>query len=153
MHDLPQAVADLLRTDRRITAAGVCYLLRGLDLPPTFDEAERVLDHLIHTGHATAAGHGEFGTEYLKVFVRHTCNPAKPGQPLPWGRKAEPGKCPRCDELRAGDAPREAPPAIRKAAARQADDDRRSAEIKAHFAPGGPHATGACGPVCTAHDW
>ena len=30
---------------------------------------------------------------------------------------------------------------------------RRNSEIDAHFARGGPHDRGECGPVCTAFDW
>lgn len=86
-------------------------------------------------------------------FARHTCNPRNPGKPLPFGRKAAPGECPRCDELLAGAAPREAHPAIRAAAEQRADDTERSAAIRAHFAAGGPHSAGQCGPVCTFGDW
>jgi hypothetical protein len=86
-------------------------------------------------------------------FVRHTCNPDRPGQPLPWGRKAPEGECARCDQLRAGATPREAPPAIRKAAERKRADAAQVVAIQEHFRPGGPHSTGACGPVCTAFDW
>jgi hypothetical protein len=78
------------------------------------------------------------------VAARHAC-----GGPV-FGRKT-PG-CPRCDELLAGAAPREAPwaaTARRNAAYAEADARARAA----HFAPGGPHAAGACGPVCTAFDW
>lgn len=79
----------------------------------------------------------------------HTCCP--PGRGPAWGKKT-PG-CPRCDELLAGAAPREAPAWVGRVQRRQQDErdyDRRREE---HFAPGGPHATGACGPVCTAFDW
>jgi len=86
-------------------------------------------------------------------FIRHTCNPRSPGKPLPFGRKADPGQCARCDQLRAGAEPRQAHPAIRAAAARRQADADRTAAIRDHFRPGGPHATGACGPVCTAFDW
>lgn len=36
---------------------------------------------------------------------------------------------------------------------RKQQDERRSREIDAHFARGGPHDRGECGPVCTAFDW
>lgn len=56
--------------------------------------------------------------------------------------------CPRCDELSNGAAP------VQWAASRrQADDADRSAAIREHFAPGGRHASGKCGSVCTAFDW
>lgn len=152
MRDLTAAIRDQLKTDRPLTAAGACYLLRGLDLAPTFSEAETALDWLARNGHAEIKCTGEFGPEYVRPFVRHTCNPAKPGQPLPWGRKAAAGECARCDELRAGDAPREAPAAIRAGKAR---DDRggypTSAEIAAHFASD-RHRT-ECKPVCTFGEW
>lgn len=88
------------------------------------------------------------GTE----FVRHTCNSARPGQSLPFGRKAAPGECPRCDELRAGAPAREAHPVIRAVVARRAEDARRVDEIKAHFASDA-HRSGACGVVCTFGEW
>ena len=56
--------------------------------------------------------------------------------------------CPRCQELMAGSKPREGWQA-RYYAQQAADRDA----VRAHFAPGGPHATGKCGPVCTAFDW
>jgi hypothetical protein len=36
---------------------------------------------------------------------------------------------------------------------RREADAMRCAAIRAHFAPGGPHSRGACGPVCTFGDW
>jgi hypothetical protein len=47
-------------------------------------------------------------------FIAHCCNPERPGKPLGWGRLAPLGDCPRCDELRAGAAPRPAPAWTRK---------------------------------------
>ena len=73
--------------------------------------------------------------------TRHTC-----GGPS-FGRKT-PG-CPRCDELIAGAAPVTQP----WRETRKQEDARRSASIAAHFAPGGRHARGDCGPVCTFGDW
>ena len=73
--------------------------------------------------------------------TKHAC-----GGPV-FGRKT-PG-CPRCDELIAGAAP--VVQAWRGQRAR--DEAGMSAAIHAHFAPGGPHSRGACGPVCTAFDW
>jgi len=72
--------------------------------------------------------------------TKHTCGGPK------FGRKT-PG-CPRCDELIAGAAPR-AGWGDRK----RAQESQRNREIRAHFAPGGPHARGLCGPVCTAFDY
>lgn len=71
---------------------------------------------------------------------------------MAFGRKSPVGDCPRCDELRNGAAPREGWQAgyfTRKAAIARAD----AASHAAHFAAGGPHARGCCGPVCTFGDW
>ena len=73
--------------------------------------------------------------------TKHTC-----GGPS-FGRKT-PG-CPRCDELIAGAAPVQQPWRGQRAR----DEAARRADIAAHFAPGGRHARGECGPVCTAFDW
>ena len=64
-----------------------------------------------------------------------------------FGRR-EPG-CPRCTELDNGAEPIRQP--WRDRAVQQAAQDRES--HRAHFAPGGPHARGDCGPVCTFGDW
>ena len=60
--------------------------------------------------------------------------------------------CPRCRELLAGSAPRDgwqksyyAYKALDTAMTQRAMDE--------HFALGGPHELGKCGPVCTAFDW
>lgn len=69
---------------------------------------------------------------------------------MAFGRKSPLGVCPRCDELTAGAAPR----AAQYDYGRKAREERRTlAGIAAHFAPGGPHARGLCGPVCTFGDW
>jgi hypothetical protein len=60
-------------------------------------------------------------------------------------------ECPRCRELAAGAQPREG--WGRSAAERREQEQRDAAAIRAHFAPGGPHDRGVCGPVCTAFDW
>ena len=83
------------------------------------------------------------------TFTKHTCCPE--GRGPAWGRKT-PG-CPRCDELLAGAAPRQAPAWVERAQRRQADAEQTEAARRAHFAPNGPHARGDCGPVCTAFDW
>ena len=84
------------------------------------------------------------------AYVPHTCTPT--GKALPFGRKAPKGQCPRCDALREGAAPRQAPPWIHRAQERQADSDRRIAEIREHFGSA-HHRNGGCGPVCTYGDW
>lgn len=68
--------------------------------------------------------------------------------PLPFGRRMPYGTCPRCDQLHDGAPPRTTRPGDRA----RGEEDRRRA-MAAHFAPGGPHARGECGPVCTAFDW
>jgi hypothetical protein len=85
-------------------------------------------------------------------FVEHTCNPKSPGKPRPYGRRAPQGECPRCDELHAGATPREVPAHLRNAA-QQHSGYPSDSERERHFAPGGPHRSGACGPVCTFGDW
>jgi len=87
-----------------------------------------------------------------QALTKHTCNSDRPGMPLPFGRKADLGQCPRCDELRQGAAPR-SPGWVGELGQRARDDQQRSAEIRAHFAPDGPHDPKTCGPVCTFADW
>jgi hypothetical protein len=77
----------------------------------------------------------------MEAKIRHTC-----GGPA-FGRLT--AGCPRCDELAAG-APARAQPFRERYARQRAADERARAS---HYAPGGAHATGACGPVCTAFDW
>jgi hypothetical protein len=84
--------------------------------------------------------------------TRHTCNPDDPGMPRPFGRKAPKGECPRCDELHDG-APARRPDWVQRLGDRQRREALDAADRRAHFAPGGPHARGECGPVCTAFDW
>ena len=38
-------------------------------------------------------------------------------------------------------------------ATKKEQEARRNSDIDAHFARGGPHDKGECGPVCTAFDW
>ena len=78
----------------------------------------------------------------------HTCTPT--GKALPFGRKAPVGQCARCDALRDGAEPKSWGGQSATLRAHNARMD--SAARRAHFAPGGPHAQGACGPVCTAFD-
>ena len=55
--------------------------------------------------------------------------------------------CPRCAELAAG-----AEPVQWKGNRAAQDDQRRCAEILAHFSSH-KHLSGGCGPVCTFGDW
>jgi len=67
-----------------------------------------------------------------------------------FGRKDK--SCPRCQELLNGAKPRLGWQTDYFIHQEQVDSSTRRA-IKAHFAPGGPHEQGKCGPVCTAFDW
>ncbi len=71
---------------------------------------------------------------------------------MAFGRKD--ANCPRCIELLNGSAPRSGWQASYYGNAKQRAQYEASqlAAIKAHFAPGGPHDLGKCGPVCTAFD-
>lgn len=86
------------------------------------------------------------------ALVRHTCHPSGRS---PFGKLAPAGVCERCDERRAekaqGIAARPAPAWTQRSRAHQEDTGGypSTARINDHFRPGGPHATGACGPVCT----
>jgi len=83
----------------------------------------------------------------METSTRHTCNTSQPGKPLPFGKRAQPGQCPRCDELTAGAAPRTGWGVSRAQA-----DTARAADIRAHFASE-RHRSGGCGSVCTFGDW
>jgi hypothetical protein len=68
--------------------------------------------------------------------------------PQPYGRRLPRGECPRCDQLHDG-----APPRAGWGDRGRRDEQATRAAMDVHFAPGGPHARGVCGPVCTAFDW
>lgn len=55
--------------------------------------------------------------------------------------------CQRCVELLNGAKP------VVWANTRKANARIDRLALDAHFAAGGPHATGKCGPVCTFGDW
>lgn len=60
--------------------------------------------------------------------------------------------CPRCVELADGSKARDGWQAgYYKLKAH--NDEMTRLSIAAHFAAGGPHATGKCGPICTFGDW
>ena len=59
-----------------------------------------------------------------------------------FGRRVQ--GCPRCAELSAG-----ARPVQWHGSRRQEAERAFSRSCALHFAPGGPHALGLCGPVCT----
>jgi hypothetical protein len=84
--------------------------------------------------------------------LKHTCRYAPSGPPFRRYNLTEDEDCARCDEMRHGGEARrpdwvEYLGSTTRRAAQDAEERRR------HFAPGGPHATGKCGPVCTAFDW
>lgn len=56
--------------------------------------------------------------------------------------------CPRCRELASG-----APARNGWGSVRRQQEQMQCVSIRNHFAPGGPHAMGLCGPVCTFGDW
>lgn len=71
----------------------------------------------------------------------------------PFGAYEAAGECQRCDALREGRAT-----AKTGWGGRSATLDAHNARVtegarRAHFAPGGPHAMGQCGSVCTFGDW
>jgi hypothetical protein len=69
--------------------------------------------------------------------TKHTCN-GSDGRPLPFGRKAPEGECPRCDELRNGAAPREGWQKDYYERKRR-HEAQRSAAIRAHNNDNCPH--------------
>jgi hypothetical protein len=79
----------------------------------------------------------------------HSVTQHSAGCRMAFGRKDP--NCPRCRELMAGCAPRDG---WQRGyfSHRAAQQTQERAAIAAHFAPGGPHARGDCGPVCTAFD-
>lgn len=79
--------------------------------------------------------------------VKHTCNEADPGKPLPFGRRDPRGECLRCKQLDDGAESR-----TWRGGAKAQNEDCRSRELTAHFASE-KHRTGGCGPVCTFGDW
>ena len=136
--------------------------VRTLSCPGTTDQtlpeqhAHRQIDHAIsrfagelaRLGLTAEAGiQADDGATQVVELVRHTCND---GRGPHFGRKT-PG-CPRCDELLAG-APTRSPAWVGALKRRQENDALDRRYHSEHFAPGGPHATGACGPVCTYGDW
>jgi hypothetical protein len=80
-------------------------------------------------------------------LTRHTCNDGRG----PFFGRLTPG-CPRCDQLAAGDEPRTLA-WVERRKQEERYNTQRSEWHRAHFRPGGPHDTGACGPVCTFGDW
>lgn len=70
MKELAEAIYNLLRVDKPLTAAGACHLLdRTGEWQPTpnLDEATQCLDWMVRNGFATVTEGGPFGPEYLKV--------------------------------------------------------------------------------------
>ena len=76
----------------------------------------------------------------MNTGPKHTCND---GCGPSFGRLAAQGDCPRCDELRAGAAPRQWA---------KTSSQLLCEAIQLHFASH-HHKSGGCGPVCTFGDW
>jgi hypothetical protein len=85
--------------------------------------------------------------------IAHTCNPAAPGQPLPFGKRDPSGGCLRCLELSAGAPPRQG----WDAGARQREDsDRRECQFMHDNIAAGRCICGkprGHAVVCTYGDW
>lgn len=124
--------------------------------------SDRLAYMLRSAGHdATSASIAQAMPKLLKEIgiplVGHTCTST--GKPLPYGKLAPAGQCARCDERRAekeeGIPARPAPAWTERSRARQNDTSGypSTSAINDHFRPGGPHARGECGPVCTFGDW
>lgn len=64
---LTKAIYALLSTDKPVTPAGACYLLRWWDMPPVISEAMESLDWLTRNGYAVRNPDNGFGPEYLKT--------------------------------------------------------------------------------------
>lgn len=88
-----------------------------------------------------------YDTAYRRVTdTHHTCSQSERA----FGRRA--AGCPRCAELAAG-APARNGWQQDYFAAKAHNERVAKLSREAHYAPGGPHATGKCGPVCTFNDW
>jgi hypothetical protein len=118
-----------------------------LDLDP--DDVQRALPAFlrqlgvaVHTDQPAPAAAEE--------FVKHTC---RGGRGPAWGRLAPVGECRRCDQLHAGAERRAAPAWTEQAERQQRHEEQTAAAAREHFKPGGEHARGACGPVCTRFDY
>lgn len=62
-----------------------------------------------------------------------------------FGRRVD--DCLRCQELKEGAEP------VRWNVGRDSGGYPTRSEVSRHFAPGGPHERGVCGPVCTFGDY
>lgn len=67
MNEIIRRTYRLLRDHERVTAAGVCHLLRDMDMPPLYEEASRALGFLVRKGYAQRHPDQGFGTEYSLI--------------------------------------------------------------------------------------
>lgn len=82
---------------------------------------------------------------------RHTCNPNRPGQPLPFGRPDPTGKCAGCLERaaeREAGIPARTNSMVESLQRNARNDEKLAREIREHDC-----LTSNCGPVCTAFQW
>lgn len=80
-------------------------------------------------------------------FVKHTC---RDGRGPVFGRLT-PDTCPRCAQLAAGAAPREAHPAIQAANRKREQEAADLAGQKRHYESG--ECAAKCGPMPTCYQW
>lgn len=83
---------------------------------------------------------------HVAGYATPSAGPTQHNHQVVFGRRVE--NCQRCAELQAGAPPR---PGWSDFKRRQEEVERYAAAE--HFAAGGPHALGKCGPVCTFGDW
>lgn len=123
----------------------------------TIDLSDRDLDQILSAlrnrgDHLNADPQWSGLVDHLAAHrvTKHTCNPAKPGKPLPFGKRDPKGQCLRCRELDAGATPREAPAWTSRY--RENGGHPTTEELRDHFSSA-HHRSGGCGPVCTFGDW
>lgn len=82
---------------------------------------------------------------------RHTCNPSRPGQPLPFGRPDPTGEFLGCKERaveREAGIPARTNSMVEALQRGAWNDEQRAREIREHDC-----RVSNCGPVCTAFQW
>jgi hypothetical protein len=85
--------------------------------------------------------------------VEHTCNPNRPGRPLPYGRN-NPAICERCRELVNGAPRREAPAWVARSQHRRTQEETSRRHLDAHL-DSPSHRNNTCngGLPCTYGQW
>lgn len=66
-----EVFAELRNHRDGVTAGGMCHLLRDMDLPPLFEEAQNALEFIKAQGWAKSFEDRQFGT----VYVYHAKEP------------------------------------------------------------------------------